>query len=209
MATDSHSVYKKILEVIKRVGSIQHEDKKVNNQYTFVSHDAVTEEIRLHCIDVKLIIIPTILKTEWVDDMVIVEMSLTAIDAENPTSSLEVVFWGTGIDSQDKGIGKATSYAYKYGLLKLFMCRTGDDPERDSINRSKAVKKKPESHREQLIRYISSFKHKDLIDKQLRIASDYMGVEKVIDSKYILQLTENSAADILNHLKKNEEDELT
>lgn len=36
---------------------------------------------------------------------------------------------GQGIDDNDKAMGKAYTYAIKYGLLKLFRLRYGDDPD--------------------------------------------------------------------------------
>jgi hypothetical protein len=44
-----------------------------------------------------------------------------------------VSFFGYGIDNQDKGPGKAMSYAVKYAMLKTFCLETGDDPEKDDI----------------------------------------------------------------------------
>lgn len=42
---------------------------------------------------------------------------------------MPVVGIGTGVDSQDKAPGKATSYALKYTLLNLFIIPTGLDPD--------------------------------------------------------------------------------
>ena len=43
---------------------------------------------------------------------------------------IEVVSSGTGADTQDKGVGKAMTGAYKYMLLKTFAIPTGDDPDK-------------------------------------------------------------------------------
>lgn len=40
--------------------------------------------------------------------------------------------YGHGIDSQDKGAGKATTYALKYALLYTFLVPTGDIPDTDT-----------------------------------------------------------------------------
>lgn len=45
----------------------------------------------------------------------------------NYISHIESV--GMGIDDNDKAMGKAYTYAIKYGLLKLFRLRYGDDPD--------------------------------------------------------------------------------
>ena len=39
---------------------------------------------------------------------------------------------GMGIDDCDKAAGKAYTYALKYGLIKLFRLRYGDDPDHDA-----------------------------------------------------------------------------
>jgi hypothetical protein len=36
---------------------------------------------------------------------------------------------GTGVDPQDKGVGKAMTYSFKYALLRTFMIPTGADPD--------------------------------------------------------------------------------
>ena len=44
---------------------------------------------------------------------------------------IDVETFGFGIDDQDKGPGKAMSYAVKYALLKTLGLETGDDPDMD------------------------------------------------------------------------------
>lgn len=45
---------------------------------------------------------------------------------------IEVESNGTGVDTQDKGVGKAMTYAYKYMLLRTFAIPTGEDPDKIS-----------------------------------------------------------------------------
>jgi len=49
------------------------------------------------------------------------------VNIDKPEDCVESSWRGFGMDTQDKAIGKAYSYAYKYGLLKLFALETGDD----------------------------------------------------------------------------------
>jgi len=62
------------------------------------------------------------------------------VNVEMPSDFIEVESFGYGIDPQDKGPGKAITYAFKYALLKVFCLETGDDPERDSIEYQAAPK---------------------------------------------------------------------
>ena len=48
--------------------------------------------------------------------------------------SIEVAGYGHGIDSGDKGAGKATTYALKYALLYLFMVPTGNIDDADGVH---------------------------------------------------------------------------
>jgi hypothetical protein len=46
----------------------------------------------------------------------------------------EISGYGHGVDSQDKGAGKATTYALKYALLYSFLVPTGDIDDADSTH---------------------------------------------------------------------------
>lgn len=48
---------------------------------------------------------------------------------DNPTEYIETTTFAEGIDSQDKGSGKAMTYADKYALMKAYKISTGDDPD--------------------------------------------------------------------------------
>lgn len=48
--------------------------------------------------------------------------------------SQEICGYGHGVDSQDKGAGKATTYALKYALLYSFLVPTGDIDDADTVH---------------------------------------------------------------------------
>lgn len=56
--------------------------------------------------------------------------------------SQEITGYGHGVDSQDKGAGKATTYALKYALLYLFMVPTGkiDDADKTHSDQIEGVR---------------------------------------------------------------------
>jgi ERF superfamily len=68
------------------------------------------------------------------------ECSLTVrfVNIDDPADFFDVPTFGYGIDPQDKGPGKAMSYAVKYALLKALGLETGDDPDMDSIPHSQS-----------------------------------------------------------------------
>ena len=132
--SESKNLSQRILGVRGDVEYIQKEDKKVNNQYTFVSHDAVSKALHNLLCKHGIVLIPRCVKLERDGNLTIAYMEIDFINADNPEDKTTVPMPGYGIDPQDKGIGKAVSYATKYAMLKTFVLETGDDPERDNIN---------------------------------------------------------------------------
>ena len=60
--------------------------------------------------------------------------------------SIELAWYGQGVDSQDKGAGKATTYALKNTLLNMFLIPTGvdtDDTHSDDLPVPKSTYKAP------------------------------------------------------------------
>lgn len=59
-----------------------------------------------------------------------VDVTYQVVNIHNPQEAIVTVASGTGVDTQDKGVGKAQTYAYKNMLLKLFAIPTGDDTDK-------------------------------------------------------------------------------
>lgn len=51
------------------------------------------------------------------------------VNIEDPADFIETVSFSVGLDSGDKGDGKAMTYADKYCLMKAYKISTGDDPD--------------------------------------------------------------------------------
>ena len=51
------------------------------------------------------------------------------VNIDDPEDYIETVTFAEGIDSQDKGSGKAMTYADKYALMKAYKISTGEDPD--------------------------------------------------------------------------------
>lgn len=51
------------------------------------------------------------------------------VNVDKPEEFIETVTFAEGIDSQDKGSGKAMTYGDKYALMKAYKISTGDDPD--------------------------------------------------------------------------------
>lgn len=58
---------------------------------------------------------------------------------DDPTSYIDIVSYGDGVDPQDKAPGKAMTYADKYALMKAYKIITGDDPDQNMSEEHKRV----------------------------------------------------------------------
>lgn len=54
------------------------------------------------------------------------------VNTNNPEEYIDTVTFAEGIDTQDKGSGKAMTYADKYALMKAYKISTGDDPDQNA-----------------------------------------------------------------------------
>lgn len=74
-----------------------------------------------------------------------IKMTVKFVDLDDVSQTLEVEAFGKGVDSGDKGFGKASTYARKYALLNAYKIATGEDPDSDKsdeINVPKTVSEK-------------------------------------------------------------------
>lgn len=62
------------------------------------------------------------------------EVTATYLLMHESGESQEISGYGHGVDAQDKGAGKATTYALKYALLYSFLVPTGDIDDADSTH---------------------------------------------------------------------------
>lgn len=69
-----------------------------------------------------------------------VKCELTIVNIDNQEERHIVSGFGTGIDTGDKGWGKASTYALKYCLMNAYKIPTGDDPDFEASPESVAVK---------------------------------------------------------------------
>ena len=51
------------------------------------------------------------------------------VNIEKPDEYIDTVTFAEGMDTQDKGSGKAMTYADKYALMKAYKLSTGEDPD--------------------------------------------------------------------------------
>lgn len=111
------------------------------------------------------------------------------VNIDEPSEYIETTVFSEGIDSQDKGSGKAMTYADKYALMKAYKISTGDDPDQYA---SEPVDYK---------------KDNSLSPNQLKVISEYpQDTLRWICDRYkvdgIVNLTRDQATEIINAVNK-------
>jgi len=126
-------LYKKMFKVMQAVEFIT-KDKQIkykNVDYNATSEETVTPIFRKAFIENKLIVFPIEQTIEKLDGITQINAKYKIVDIE--TGEYEILASsGQGADSQDKGAGKAMTYAFKYLFFKTFFTPTGDDPDKTS-----------------------------------------------------------------------------
>lgn len=84
----------------------------------------------------------------------IVKMTVRIVNLDNPAEFIEVESFGRGLDSGDKGFGKASTYARKYALLNVYKIATGQDPDDEKSKKDPIVK--PNQTKDSVIGYLMS-----------------------------------------------------
>lgn len=133
--TEHRNIYQRLAAVMGEVSYIQKERKSGMN-YTIVSHDAVTAKVRPALLKHGIVYHPIRCEHTHNGNRAECAMTVRFVNVDAPTEFFDVPTFGYGIDPQDKGPGKAMSYAVKYALLKALGLETGDDPDEQSVDHS-------------------------------------------------------------------------
>ncbi|MGL6199854.1 MAG: ERF family protein [Lachnospiraceae bacterium] len=128
------NLYEKIAEVMKDIkylakdGNIEYKTTK----YKAISEEKVTTAVRQSLLKHGLVIFPVDQEMSRTGNLTSVNVKYKIVNVEDPKESEILSSSGEGADTQDKGIGKAMTYAYKYMLLRTFAIPTGEDPDKIS-----------------------------------------------------------------------------
>jgi hypothetical protein len=130
-------VAEKIQTLLQRLSWVQskvdyiQKEKKPGMRYSIVSHDAVTAKVRPLMVEAGVLYYPMHIDMRQVGNRTEMSMGIRFVNVDDAKDYIEVATAGYGIDDQDKGPGKAISYAVKYALLKTLGLESGDDPDED------------------------------------------------------------------------------
>lgn len=170
------NLYEKIQAVSNDIKNIE-KDMQVGTEkygYKAVSDNAVTLKVKAAEKKHRLISIPgkqdiihhevirvlTDESKEKITYSFLIKMTTKIVDLDNPSDFIEVESFGHGLDSGDKGFGKASTYARKYALLNAYKIATGEDPDSDpskglSGNKNQPLRDKVIDYMEQNASYMA------------------------------------------------------
>ena len=175
------NIFQRISAVMQDVQYLAKDDQIEfgKTKYRAISEEKVTTTIRKSLITHGIVIVPV--KQEHSKDGVLTTVDVTyrIQNIENENDYMEAVSSGTGVDTQDKGVGKAMTYAYKYLLLRTFAIPTGEDPEKES-----SAELDDRFSRERKVEYIDDIKKKVLLDSLEVIGCDIESTLKYFQKKY-------------------------
>lgn len=133
------------------VGTGAYSYKAVSDLDVTISIKRAEEKFKLISIPIKQDLISsetikTIKKdgTEGITFVDNIKMTLRIVDLEDTKQFIDIESYGKGVDSGDKGFGKASTYARKYALLNAYKIATGEDP--DALkNEEISIKQQPKN----------------------------------------------------------------
>ena len=150
-AKEAKTVYEKILAVMSTVNYLNKDgfvETGKGKGYKALTDEKVLAAVRPALVAAGLVILPVKMEQQRTDEQVkaydgstktnrITDVSVTyrIINVEDPKDFVEVVSSGTGVDTQDKGIGKAMTYAKKYAILNSFLIPSGEDTDQISSDK--------------------------------------------------------------------------
>ena len=131
------NLYQKLVEVRKSVPYLQKDNEGFNFKY--VSYSQALSSARTALDEQGIMIVPSVesfdirdhtTKSGGHEYFTVLNITYTVVNADDPVEILEIKWMGQGLDSGEKGVGKALTYAEKYLFLKLFNIPTDkDDPD--------------------------------------------------------------------------------
>lgn len=128
------NIYQKMLEVMKSIEYLNKDDRVEykSTKYKAMSEEKVTTTVRKELIKQGLVVFPIEQSVSQNGTITTTNTVYKMVNTENPEEFVILASSGQGADTQDKGVGKAMTYSFKYMLLRTFAIPTGEDPDKIS-----------------------------------------------------------------------------
>lgn len=141
-----HKLARKMVGVMRAMQRIPKSGFNEHFKYAYATSEDVNDAVRSAMAGAGIAFYVDMVSVVQEGKKTVVKFEFTFSDTE--TGEQKVCLWqGEALDTQDKGISKATTSAVKYFLLKTFLISTGDEPDPDA---SKGVKPDPKKIVEEL-----------------------------------------------------------
>lgn len=89
------------------------------------------------------------------------------VNVDKPEEYIEMVSFSDGIDSGDKGCGKAMTYGDKYALLKAYKIETGVDPDQQASEPLKGFNERKATEKQ--VSILAEYYEDEKLDKLLQV----------------------------------------
>ena len=128
------TLYEKMNAIMSDVQFLQKDDNVAFGQtkYKALSEEKVTSIMREQLVKHRLLVYPIEQTASREGNITHVDVKYRLQDVDDPESYIDIASCGDGADTQDKGAGKAMTYAFKYMWLRTFALPTGEDPDKIS-----------------------------------------------------------------------------
>ena len=128
------NIYEKITAIMKDVQYLAKDDHVEfgSTKYKALSEEKVTSIMRSELLKYGLVVYPISQAANRTGNITHVDVVYRMVNVDNPEEYIEISSCGDGADTQDKGSGKAMTYAFKYMWLRTFALPTGEDPDKIS-----------------------------------------------------------------------------
>lgn len=141
MTNNSLNLFERLLAITKELGKVE---KSLNVSTGKGSYKALSEGDVLAAIkplETEFGVFSYPVNREVVDSQILaadgqkktfflrIKTTYRFVNVNNPAEFIDICSFGDGIDTGDKGCGKAITYSDKYALMKLYKIETGEDPD--------------------------------------------------------------------------------
>lgn len=190
------SLHQKIVCIMSEVQKLQKDDlvQFGKTKYKALSEEKVTAIMHDKLVKYHIVIYPIAQEWERTGQITHINVRYRIVNADDVNDFIEVVSCGDGADTQDKGSGKAMTYAFKYMWLRTFALPTGEDPDKISSDELDANQDAKEAV---------------ISEKEAAILANMLTEEQMawVQKKYgeLVNLTKEQYASLINTLRKREE----
>lgn len=192
------NIYEKILAIMQEVQRLQKDDlvKFGGTGYKALSEEHVTSVMREQLLKQKLVVFPIRQESSRTGNITHVDVQYRMVNVENPEEYIEIASCGDGADTQDKGSGKAMTYAFKYMWLRTFALPTGEDPDKISSEELDAQEKAEQIKKQPIGETRAKALEKELSKNHLLVG----GIYQYFNVGSLSELTEEDQSEIINDM---------